>query len=135
MADFGLYLRDVSKKPSPSGEWLRNGHSISKDDLKYARNGVERISASEAMEMGGGRGPSAEYRGWTPKFEGANGGKEATIKKGQTVGAAKTEGSAITFGKYKGKPMKWVRDNDPSYWEWCAENINWFAAAVKKAGL
>lgn len=128
MADFGLYLSDISKKPSPSGEWLKNGRSISKDDLKYARNGVERISASEAMEMGGGRGPSAEYRGWTPISEKTK--ERPAIKEG-----LKAEGPAMTFGKHKGKPMKWVKENDSNYWEWAMENIAWFPAAVKKAGL
>lgn len=30
------------------------------------------------------------------------------------------------FGKYKEKTREWVQQNDPSYWQWCCENIKNF---------
>lgn len=131
--DFALYLKDVSKKPSPSGAWLTEGHKITKEDLKYARNGIEHITFEEAAHGAGARGPKPEYRGWTPKIEGGQYGKKASaVKKSLNTGS---EGPKMQFGKYKEKTMEWVRDNDPSYWEWCLESINWFPAKAEKAGL
>lgn len=32
----------------------------------------------------------------------------------------------LTFGKYKGKDINWVIENDNSYYNWCLENIKGF---------
>ena len=29
----------------------------------------------------------------------------------------------LSFGKYQGKTILWVLDNDPSYLVWCCENV------------
>lgn len=50
------------------------------------------------------------------------------ILKGGDENAPLDEGPIITFGKYKGKSAKWVRDNDGSYWDWAVENV----AAIRK---
>ena len=31
-------------------------------------------------------------------------------------------GSEIPWGKYKGKSVKWVQENDKSYWKWAWDN-------------
>ncbi len=121
MTDFSLYMEDLAKKPSASGAWLR-GPKITFDNLNHGTGPIEHISATEAMEAGGGPGPKPEYRGWNPK-------PALNITQ-------KTHGEpVITFGKFKGKPMKWVRDNEPNYWEWALENVGFFAAQVEKANL
>ena len=30
----------------------------------------------------------------------------------------------FTFGKYKGRDSKWVKENDEGYIEWCIDNLN-----------
>ena len=37
----------------------------------------------------------------------------------------------MSFGKHKGQPLEWVRDNDPGYWEWAKENIAGFKQTIK----
>lgn len=123
MTDLALYMSDVAKKPSPTGQWL-NGPKISAEDLKRGRNGVEKISQDEAMAPGGGPAPKPEYRSWSP------------IEKKSPAKPAGGKGEPLMgFGKHRDKAMKWVRDNEPGYWEWCLENIDWFAGKVEKAGL
>jgi hypothetical protein len=29
----------------------------------------------------------------------------------------------MKFGKYRGKPLKWVKENDEGYWNWAIDNI------------
>lgn len=117
MTDFGLYLSDVSKKPSATGVWLK-GPAISKEDLKHGRGGVEKISAQEALEEGGGRAPKQEYRSWSPAPKAENQNEPL-----------------MGFGKHKEKTMKWVKSNDPHYWEWCLNSIEWFSKKVEKYNI
>ena len=37
-----------------------------------------------------------------------------------------TEEYVFTFGQYKGETVDYVLGIDPSYVEWCSENISWF---------
>jgi len=39
---------------------------------------------------------------------------------------SQTDGSIMKFGKYKGKPKEWVKENDIGYYNWACENINGF---------
>lgn len=123
MTDFSLYMRDIAKKPSPSGDWLK-GIKITFENMNEGTGPVERISAAEAMEIGGGKGPKEEYRGWHPISK-SNGPAKKAAESAPLMG----------FGKHKERTMKWVRDNEPNYWEWCVENIPWFAGKVEKANL
>lgn len=130
--DFGLYLKDVSKKPSPSGAWLREGPKITKEDLKYGKNSIEHITFNEAACGAGERGPKPEYRGWTSASEGTY-GQNAKPKKIERNDEG--QGPQMGFGKYRTQPMKWVKSNDPQYWEWCLNNVGWFRSKVEKARL
>jgi hypothetical protein len=41
----------------------------------------------------------------------------------------------ITFGKFKGKPLSWVKENERNYWDWCRGNLDWFDKKVSKLGM
>lgn len=34
--------------------------------------------------------------------------------------------NCLTFGKYRGKTLEWVQQNDPGYWQWMKENVKGF---------
>ena len=39
----------------------------------------------------------------------------------------------LTFGKYKGKTLDWLKQNDFGYYTWAKENISWFDDWLKDA--
>ncbi len=41
----------------------------------------------------------------------------------------------MAFGKYRGRLMADVQDQDPSYFAWCVRDIGGFAAKARTAGL
>ena len=40
-----------------------------------------------------------------------------------SVKVAAPKSKMLSFGKYKGRELDWVKEHDPSYYEWAASNI------------
>jgi hypothetical protein len=40
----------------------------------------------------------------------------------------------FNFGKYKGKEVKWVIENDPQYYKWCLDNVKKFKTSIHWKG-
>ncbi len=81
------------------------GPRITKDDLKRGTGIIELI-------------PDGRLAGPTPRRY-----------------RATRDNRVMGFGKHMDRPLVWVRDNDPDYWEWCVSSVRSFAARVRKAGL
>lgn len=88
-----------------SGEW-RKGPCITFENLVDGKGAVQHISVDEFF------------------------GRVKTPEK-----PSKPAGQVMTFGKHKGKLLIEVKEEDPNYWSWALENVGFFAAVVKKAGL
>ncbi len=103
-------------KSNPTGAWLQ-GPRITFDDVNRGSARVERITADE----------------WFGRI-GKNIGNPAA---GQSPKVAQppTVAHVMRFGKYKGRLMADVQDEDPGYWSWAIRECNGFAAQARKAGL
>jgi hypothetical protein len=95
----------MADKARPKSDEWKKGPRITAEDLKEGKNGVERITAEEALKGTGSATPITA------------GGKRV-----------------MSFGKHKNKEWDWVKKHDAGYWNWCCENITWFAKLVKKSG-
>jgi hypothetical protein len=89
-------LRELTDIANRSDQWMAIIKPIYKADLKAGKNGVEKITADQFF----GRAPVKDEP-----------------KPGEEV---------IHFGKYKNKPISWVKTNDKSYWHWLQENVKGF---------
>ena len=96
----------VPKADRKSREWLK-GNRITLEDLKTGRGAVERVTPEV----------------WFSK---------SSMK--SAAGAAKGP-LRVNFGKYKGKLATEVRSQDPHYWNWAIDNVDWFAKQAEEAGL
>jgi hypothetical protein len=86
-------------------KWLK-GPTITQENLKNGTGAIEKVTPAV----------------WFSKTS----GKPATSSKGPLK---------MSFGKYKGRLAIEVREDDPHYWNWALDNVDWFAKQVKDAGL
>lgn len=107
MPDLAQYWQDLAAADKTERRWME-GVLISKADLKNGTGNVEIVTIGEWFGKGGGK----------------SGGK--TAEKGPLK---------LNFGKYKGRLASEVQDEDPNYWNWAIENVDWFRDQAKKAGL
>ena len=56
--------------------------------------------------------------------------EKTTLK--DILGNKFTPDNQMKFGKYKGKELKWVKDNDRGYWDWAIDNVAGFDRLAKE---
>ncbi len=101
---------------NPTGEWLK-GPRISFENVNRGTGPMERVTADEWFGRTG-KTTGNPAAGQSPK-----------------VAQPPTVAHVMRFGKYKGRLMADVQDEDPGYWSWAIRECNGFAAQAKKAGL
>lgn len=113
-------------------EWLK-GPMITTDDLLKGSAVIERLDAAAWWRAAGQAVSKGQF------YAGVNAARSATGAGGGARKAA-TKGKAqgpltIPFGKYKNRLAIDVREEDPGYWRWMLNDVAWFAAKVRAAGL
>lgn len=101
------YLRSVTdaKEADHTERRWLEGKRITREDLKRGSERIERCSAEEWWQQ---RQPAT---------------------------ASAPAPNTMWFGKYKGKPMIDVMQEDPGYWAWCLREVKSFEAKARKANL
>lgn len=126
LADHWATLDDqIAADEAKRNAW-REGSRITSEDLKRGNSTVVRISAVEAMGHDGGGGYSSGTRST------AGGGRAVT---GSSNRPSTKGGVVMAFGKYRGRLMADVQDEDPSYFAWATREVPGFAAKARAAGL
>lgn len=109
---FSLHPELRDKRKPISTEWLR-GPKITKENLKNGTGCVELMDRPEWVKFPNGAKSSVSG---------------AAAKPAQNA-------AAMTFGKYRGRLLVDILEENPGYLKWAKSEINGFAKKLEQAGI
>lgn len=98
--------------PEPIPAWM-NGPGISKEDLQNGSSVVQRVTAEEWWKG------ASDHSG------------QRTQRYGKPAARPPVKPGVIAFGKYRGRLIVDVMEEDPGYIEWAIRDVDGFAAKVE----
>lgn len=112
------FWKDTPDADREARRWL-NGPRVTQEDLQRGGGVIERVTAKQWFDT----------RAAVTRGAAANG-----LPHGSR-GKPTAPRNVMWCGKYKGRLMADVREDDPNYFAWACREMGGFRAAVAKAGL